>query len=73
MLSLTLVSVRTDKPVDDMLADGTPYIPARKLEGKAMLITGGDSGIGRATAILAALEGANVWVDYPWRWICAVS
>ncbi|CAM5540986.1 SDR family oxidoreductase OS=Streptomyces violarus OX=67380 GN=FHS41_005067 PE=3 SV=1 [Streptomyces violarus] len=31
-----------------------------KLEGKAALITGGDSGIGRAVALLYAREGADV-------------
>jgi NAD(P)-dependent dehydrogenase (short-subunit alcohol dehydrogenase family) len=36
------------------------YKPAGKLEGKAALITGGDSGIGRAVALLYAREGADV-------------
>ena len=30
------------------------------LEGKTIIVTGGASGIGRATCVLAAREGANV-------------
>ncbi|KAK6910699.1 hypothetical protein I203_104731 [Kwoniella mangroviensis CBS 8507] len=51
-------------PLDDVLADGTKYKAAGKLEGKNAAITGGDSGIGRAVAILYALEGANVLIQY---------
>src|SRR5260221_9894718 len=35
-----------------------------KLDGRVALITGGDSGIGRAVAVLFAKEGANLSVTY---------
>lgn len=40
------------------------YRGCDKLVGKAAIITGGDSGIGRAVAIAYAREGADVLVSY---------
>src|SRR3954470_21269016 len=38
--------------------------PGEKLEGKVALITGGDSGIGRAVAIAFARNGADIAICY---------
>ncbi|KAL7423326.1 hypothetical protein Q5752_002627 [Cryptotrichosporon argae] len=56
------------KPEDATVQEGDEsfdhYKAAGKLIGKKAIVTGGDSGIGRAAAVMFALEGADVAIVY---------
>ena len=55
-----LESLMNPKPV----AEDAAYLGSAKLKGKVAIISGGDSGIGRAVGIAYAKEGADVVIAY---------
>ncbi len=74
---MSIEKVKSQEPKKDyLMSDATKDVPqkietedpnykaAGKLAGKNTIVTGGDSGIGKATGIAFAKEGANVAIVY---------
>ena len=60
---LTKPGLEKDLPTSPMY-EAPAYEGSNKLAGMVALITGGDSGIGRAVAVLYAREGASIAISY---------
>lgn len=50
--------------IPEPIYDDPKYLGSKKLENKVALISGGDSGIGRAVAVSYAKEGADIAIVY---------
>lgn len=60
MYNLGLEYLMTPPPI----FDNQNYIPSGKLQDKVVIVSGGDSGIGRAVSVLFAKEGADIVIVY---------